>query len=280
MLYKKSNIKSCQYYETYKDQLKDLCKPLEESLGINHFGYLRVYYEDAKYFYTSTCETLTKIYLMNVESSDIFFDKFLVNDFDNSPYKLILWPLKPQNKSMEIYLDHNYWNGITIANFDHPQYIELWWFATHPNNKSIIDFTLKYHNFLINLVISLNNKMSRFINIKDDELALYNKGFSFNIPDENNSSTEHQKIKAFLKEFTKHGIEIKSKNGIVKLTNSQIESLGYLAQGMSSKQIASVLNNSSRTIESHIKAIREKTGYNLKSDLTKLFNEQIKGLIL
>lgn len=50
------------------------------------------------------------------------------------------------------------------------------------------------------------------------------------------------------------------KNHSYEVTRREIECLYYLSLGKSSKQIASTLNISSRTVEFHLKNLRNKTG--------------------
>lgn len=280
MMDKNLNKRAYQYYESYKDKFKAMCEPLEKFFGISHFGYLRVYYADSKYFYTSNCENLTKEYLTTIESSDIFFEKYLLKNSTNiEERKLFLWPTSPVGDSMELYLRHRHWNGLTIANTDNTEYFECWWFATAPENENIFNFYLRNSEFLLNLTNALNNKILNFVEIRNEVLAHYNKGFSFNIPKDNALSIANARITDFLNEFTKKGLEVKGRNEIVKISKCQIECLQYVAQGMSLKQIGCKLNKSPRTAELHIQNLQAKTGYHIKSDLVNLYNIQIKPLI-
>lgn len=58
-----------------------------------------------------------------------------------------------------------------------------------------------------------------------------------------------------------------------KLTNRETEVLHFLAQGMTSKEIALKLDRSPRTVEVHRKRIREKTGAQTLSDIVRLVGE-------
>jgi DNA-binding CsgD family transcriptional regulator len=62
-------------------------------------------------------------------------------------------------------------------------------------------------------------------------------------------------------------ITIQSDNGLVILTKRESDCIRFLAQGKSMKESAKLLKLSPRTVESYINNVKNKTGFNYKSEL-------------
>jgi len=58
---------------------------------------------------------------------------------------------------------------------------------------------------------------------------------------------------------------------IYRLSNRQTECLFYLSKGYSMKEIARKINVSPRTVESHMKCLKEKLNVNVRSSLVCLY---------
>lgn len=258
-------------------RINQICAPLKKYLGINHFGYLKVYNE-SRYFYLSNDITLTKDYLLYVESSNIFHDQCLKHEYCNGEnIYYILWPKSPQNFSMGLYLKYGYWNGLSILKINKYD-IEIWWFATEKENTNIQEFYKKHLSLFSNFIHYFIYETKKFER-HNQHLAIYEKGFDFNFfPDTQELNQQHSNIEAFLQHTCPKGINIRARNGSARVTYSEIKCLASLAKCNSIKEIAKQLNLSTRTVEKHIASIKYKLGYNLRSDLANVFFDQIENL--
>jgi DNA-binding CsgD family transcriptional regulator len=266
------------YNANFLKQIQELCKPLETYLGINHFGYLKVY-KNLQYFYVSNDLGVTSDYLLNVKDSNIFYKNYL-SESNNLDTKYILWPDQAENYSMELYLKHGFWNGLTALKLNEND-VEMWWFATDPNNVLIQNFYKDHLDILQRYIHYFNKKLKQFAKVDHTNLAVYTKGFDFNIPLVNdNAYPDASQVSAFVNHLFPRGVATYSTNGIIQLTNSEIKCLRLIAECYSAKEVAQKLNISERTVESHLARIRYKSGYNLKSDIVNLLYKQVEDLAL
>jgi len=272
------NNNAFSHYQSNFEIIKKLCLPLTEYLGVNNFGYLKIY-KNSQYFYLSNDLELTKDYLFNVHSSNIFFKETLYKNTHDSNIYYVLWPEKPENFSMNLYMKHNYWDGLTVLKVNEND-IEMWWFASKKENNCAQLFYKKKIDVLLNFINYFNYEAQNIIQTNHNHLALYKSGFDFNLPNNDEKYAQEQaNIKAFLNQLYPKGLIIKSKNGVIKLTHMEINCMRLLVKCNSAKEIAKQLNISNRTVEGHIDHIRKKTGYNLKTDIIKVFNDQVGSLI-
>lgn len=266
------------YYLGNYESIKSICSPLKSCLNISHFGYLRIY-KNSNYIHLTNDKDLTYEYMLKISKSNIFFSRFLYEN-KNDKYSFILWPKTPIDPSMELYLKHSYWHGLTIANFENSDdYIELFWFATDKDNEGIYDLYFKHSSLLLCFVKNFDKKIISQLSFKHSNMSFYNEGFTFNVPTIDDFKQSKVKLTEFIQAMYPKGIEANSKSGIVRLTEREIECLSMLSECKTMKEISRDLEISPRTVETHLQALQIKTGYAKKSDMVKLFNDQIKPLI-
>lgn len=253
--------------------IQEVTRPLSNSLGLEHFGYLRIY-KDARYYYLSNDGNISKNYIERVRQSHIYCDRVLQKD-PYSDLKLLSWPSQATEESMEIYINGGYWGGMSVLDHSNPEYIELWWVA--PNirgNTPHLDYT-RFSNQIIGFAKYFNERIIKNIDFSPIILAHYSDGFEFNLGQINEFDSYSQRLSHLVKMMFPNGIEARGRFGIIRLSPRQTECLRLLARGKCIKEISRELNLSNRTVEKHIKVLQEKTGYSLKSDLVKVFNEQL-----
>lgn len=252
---------------------KSLTNPLSRVIGAEHFGYLRIYHNNS-YYYLSNDSSITKTYLEQVRKSHIYCDQVLLKD-PHSDLKLISWPSHPIEESMEIYLNHGYWGGLSVLNHQHPDYIEIWWVATNIKNNSQTLNYIKYSSIILGFIKHFNQRVISQIDFNQSILGEYSDGFEFNLGQVNCFDHQLKEARELVESMFPKGFEVRSRNGLIALTPRQTECLQLLSQGKSMKEMSRDLGVSCRTIEKHLSLIQHKLGYNLRSDLVKLFNEQL-----
>lgn len=267
-----SNKEAFEYTKSITPIIKNLCKPLS-SVGIEHFGYLKIF-KDSTYIYLSNNEDITKEYLQTVESSNIFFDKFIQNTVNNTNKYHILWPDAALNHSMEIYLKNRYWNGSSMIQFNKDN-VEIWWFAADLTNTEIKDFYIRNTGLLEAFTNYFTYQIQNQLRITPKTLAKYCKGFDFSLTSLEKIENEKQITNQLITKLLPKGLMIHTRNGIVKITKREIECLRLLDRGYTADQISSYLNISNKTVCQHKENIKHKTGYYLRSDLINLYRDQI-----
>lgn len=265
-------------------KLKKVYSKICNQLDIDHFGYAKVY-NNSSYFLLCNDDEILSDYVHKVTTSKIFCQSFLgIEKFNNRLYYFTLWPVKPETYSMEIYTQHKYWNGLSMISFKE-NYMEAWFGLSKLNNVAIINLYEQDHyrkKFLISADYFDKERDLLIESINLEYLPKFYNGYEFTIPFESqiNEIEKFKKEKELLLNcYYPKGIQIKVKDSIVKLTTTEILVLGFLAQGYSSKQIANIMENSPKTIECHKDGLKVKTGYNIKSDLIKLYNDQLRFLV-
>lgn len=269
-----------------KNKLNGIYRKILSELNVDNFGYLKIYKNNCGYFYLNSDDEVSKQYIENVDTSNVFFKEFLdKKHLFNKDFYYILWPKVPLNLSMDIYIKNNYWNGLSIL-AQNEDSLEIWWVATNPNNERITDLYSQEsfrRRFLI-LVDYFNKHLNQILSVSNVQIIMgkYDKfDFSLSYKEiDQRLAEEYVKRELLIRKLYPKGILIQSRgNRIVKLTPIQIKILGLLSLNYQAQEISRVLGNASKTVEHHKAAIRNKTGYSLTSDLVELYNQQIKFLI-
>jgi DNA-binding CsgD family transcriptional regulator len=271
------------YHKNSALKLEETYKNICTQLAIEQFGYLRVY-KDSKYIFVSSDVKSVNDHVVEVGSANIYYQSFLGSgNICGEKCYFNIWPEIPETHSMQVFAK-NCWNGFHAV-LPNDGYVEIWYGASSPLNASI-NSLYQQENFRQKFLISVDyfNKQKALLLDQFDEkyMPQFSEGFDFGLPIEDEIckvENFHKERDNLLKCYYPKGISIKSKNGISKLTATEILILGFLAQGYSSKQVASIIGNSPKTIEFHKEHLRLKTGYNIKSDLIKMYNDQIKFLV-
>ncbi len=261
-----------QYYEKVSHSIIDFCKPLNDCLGIKLFTYFKVY-KDSRYMFLSNDLNLTKDFICNARYGKVYYRDYLDT---KTNYEAILWPKKPEIEEMELVCRHGYWNGMMLWQH-HSDGIEGYAFLSDRDNHEINEFFVKNSLILEKFSDHFKTKFGDNI-IKEGEkyLKKFEDGCEFSLPVrkiENNN----QNIQAFLTAIGIDNCSFKINGEMVKLTPRELQCLELISNGLSLKMVGKRLSLSPRTVEVHINNIKQKTGYNYKYDLMRLYqNELIK----
>ncbi len=273
-----TNKQAFKYLSSRLAEVNKLCIPLKTFLGIENFGYLRIY-NNLKYYYVTNEESVAYDYLLNVKNSHIFYEKDITS-LKNEKLRFVYWPKGAVNsKSLSIYLEKNLWNGATIISQENPEYTEMWWFLTKPENEEINTIYHKYFDMLLALAKNFSIQIMNLMPLKEKYLAKYDN-FDFSIPIPHEFSLD-KKVKDMLNYiYQGKPINVFHKQQVVKLTPREIDCLKYMAHGYSGKEIAYHLNLSNRTVEKYIQSMHQKFGVYSRSQIINIFENQVKKLIL
>jgi DNA-binding CsgD family transcriptional regulator len=233
-------------------------------------------YNDNHYIFLANNIEITEEYLLNTSSSFAFINSPTKLEDDQKNTFYVFWPNHPKKvNAVNIFLKHNCWNGMSIINRSN-DHTNIWWFATVKENDNMQFFLSRNVETLKNFINYFDGHISKFIKPDIKNLAYFKDGFNFNLPENKDLQLN---ISSFMDHIYLKGLEVKTSNGIIKLTSMEIKCLQSIAKYYSFKEIANNFNISPRTVETYLNRIKAKIGYNLKSDIIKFFYERIQNIL-
>jgi DNA-binding CsgD family transcriptional regulator len=249
-------------------------------LNAENFGFLKVN-NDLTYSYFSSDNKSAAEYILKVTSTNVFYNEFIAMDhFNGQDFYYVSWPEKPTSLSMQIYLDHGFWNGLSVISYVDNS-LQIWWVANKPENQGIQKLYMSplYRQKLLIAIDYFNKKCEQELG---SNLGHYQfENFDFISPVEEKKKQNAillQEKKKLIESFYPNGILVRSKGRIIKLTLKEVRILELLACGLSAKEIARNTSSQSKTIENQKEALKNKVGFSVKSDLVKLYNDQVSML--
>lgn len=248
------------------NNVKEICDPLLNSIGITYFNYIKIYHKDC------SRELLTN----NAEWIKHFYDNSLYNsigaiDVEHLlPKGYFLW--SELNTKDPIYLQgrdfFNIDNGVSFV-IKRPDVTYLYIFASTKDKYEI-------NNFYAGNI----DLLKRFIHYFTDNGQFLIKEASKNriyLPEKREIKTERinnilltEEIrKNFMKKTKISRYFLLNQSDELYLTNKQAECVSLSMQGLTSKQIGKKVGISHRTVESYFLDIKNKIEDVIGSDLTK-----------
>lgn len=173
---------------------------------------------------------------------------------------LKIWTKKIYNFFLLIDADKKIKSGFTVG-FCSNKYIDFFCFGTEMLDFEMKNFFLNYVDLIYRFILYFKSKLSINLDVNSLSSFIYHK----------------KNFKEFLK-ITENKITKTNNNYItnifnkkILLTQKEVDYLILLSNGHSLKNIAKLKNKSIRTVESAINRIKEKSGYNKKSELITAF---------
>lgn len=270
----KTNKSAFDYCAATFDQIKSICKPLK-TLSIKHFCYLKMF-PDGRYFHLSTNLEWQKYYYENVLSNSLILHGELLLKPTNTNKDLVpsLWPLQPNSLYTEKVRDYGFWGGFNFTNYT-PEYSERWAFFSDRLDLDMLSFYLQYSFLLLKFLDYFRDVASNIIKTGSEDrhkLAFFENGIIY--PTTKPSLTCELPVEKFLKEINlgNKDYDLNLNKG-KRLSGRELECLCHIASGKATKEVARSLQISPRTVEQYVMNIKEKTGYHMRSDLVKLYQD-------
>jgi ATP/maltotriose-dependent transcriptional regulator MalT len=136
--------------------------------------------------------------------------------------------------------------------------VDLWAFATDRNNSNAIDFYANHMDIIKQFILYMHEQARHILFPKDREITIKTDN---HFECEHTENTDKNQI---LFEFSKYYY---GKEQGQYLTRSQFLCVYLLSCGNSMKEIANKLTISSRTVECHLNAVKQKLGETCRSKL-------------
>ncbi len=238
-------------------RFNEICEPLN-ILGISNFAYMKIT-KDKRYFRIGNHEKYTDLFFgLNLYDGDDFYRQLATDDSFKKPTQLksSLWSPSSLHNGGNIRLSAGMWNGITFTR-NTQDYVEGWSFGGTPEDTHLLDF---YFNNM--------DLLSKFINyfksVGQDILDISDRSKTIDILFHEHPSIfdnlTSEKILAFNAKILAKKYQVIGNQGDFNLTQKEIECLIHKSQGLTAKEIAKIWAISPRTVESHIKNIKMKSG--------------------
>ena len=258
------------------DEVIRVCEPLTSHFSVKMFGYGRVFF-DGRYIAVNnqTCFSKYLFQFILQENSNLFEKTTLtVPSYTGQIIPLFVSTSPNSSSAMQFRYENGFWPPCFFIR-TLPDSIEYWCFwgdKGSPNNMQ--EFFMRNKTCLLKFV--------QFFNISAESIIKYSQGDKHKVGFykcgdkalETVQLLNHKSaaINAFLEDLHKKSKYLhKIKPELTYLTLREQECLGHLAKGDTAKEIARNLELSPHTVETHLKAIKCKTGFHSRSQLVKFF---------
>jgi LuxR family transcriptional regulator, quorum-sensing system regulator SolR len=262
---------------TKEADLKAICAPLFKNTHYRYFGYFR-YYKDSHIVGFSTNSELNKLFFSyelypSIQELSEVMTHIVVLSYDNFHH---LPPLEIRNNqqlelNMCLAKAHHLYHRIYFVD-NKKEYFEIHGFGLPKIKCNLKDYlritTDILHKFIIYFHAKFINVISR---CDSNRIVLSNRPSSSKKTVRSKQIRDKINFNKFDKLFeTRHfclkGILVKKR---------EMQCLESLTKGKSAKQIAIELNISYRTVESYLESLKSKLGCNYRSELIKIFYDEV-----
>ena len=244
------------YNRNINSIINTVCEPIK-SMGINYFHYT-IFYNNGKRIYICSepkwlehyldCQFYNNLAHANVYSLAIGQHK-------------ALWSSYKKDDIFTAIKNFNIGNGFSIIN-RHPEMVESFHFASTIDNHSINQFYLNHSELFLKFMDFFKNRIKSLIPLNNQLITVTSDLKLTPI------SLGDKKVKQF---FDIYKVKKYLLDEECVVTPRQFEILGYLATGVSPKEVARILNLSTRTIEEYINLIMLSSSSSKKSKIIELF---------
>ena len=259
------NKSALQYTISSSARMKELAEPLQKYMGISSFSYMRIYNDCSYLSLLNGYEEFNKAYFENIEKSDPHFIQTMQNTLLNEP-QFSIWPVDRVNLTpiFSLLEAYNIWHGFQIS-YRRNNYCELFSFTFNRYSDDKTEFFLKNIPLLLKFTDYFKSHAGDLIDDSDKtKIATFPKKFSI-------EPINNLEVQNFLLELDKPFILKGNHGNIAQLTKRESECLKIFSSNKTAKEIANILNLSSRTVELHLSNIKQKLGVNYKNELLKCF---------
>jgi DNA-binding CsgD family transcriptional regulator len=266
---------------THANDFRSLCQPLLSSTDIAACSYVRLY-QDGGYFHLTSNSAIDEFmfvkskgkFLFDVKLLDVLFVKEKLSGNKGNKMCLFTEDINDIGYWTKIYEEFNVKSSLNIIE-KRNGYYELFWFITR-FGKSMYSFYINHYDVLENFTLYFREKGADLLLIGEKSRFIFT-----------NSNPEYCKMVQYLTEAIgkedKHIADLKANFKLKRypingnyaktyVTSRELECLYYLGQGFSCKEVSSILQIGSRTVETHLKHMKDKLGVYSNSQLLKIYH--------
>lgn len=241
------NRRAYEYNKAISHKLKAVCQPFMDNADATEVAYHRIYYNgDA--VSVATNSDILKHYFLYVQEKGLFFQKHL-SQIEEDKFFYFLWPNQVENSLHEIIQQIGVWNGFNLY-IRRKDYIENFVFMSNLSSMVMQNYCINNLDLINSFVGYFKEKAHEFIyNLDCKDMAFFNCSTTLI-----NTSAKTQSFPMLNMQKVPFYLESEK----IYLTSREALCLSFIGFGYSTKNIASTLNLSPRTVEQHIGNIRIK----------------------
>jgi DNA-binding CsgD family transcriptional regulator len=254
--------------------------------GIDYFSFARIYNTGKVIFFCNHLDWLT----FKTDKHLYDFDGFIPEDVadeivKNYNFHVYTGNGYKENRVLNLLFETNRWNSLDLYKRN-KQYIDIMHVASTRDNVGIINFYINNNKLLQNYFDNFLNQFEETINTAFH--SKYYVEFVVNNPSKkeikfsphlflpNSKLVQKDKFKLL---SVCEKITLNVNNEKINLSQRESSCMYLLTKGKSCKEIAEILDISSRTVEHHINSIKLKTGLHYKSELIEIFYDNFNSML-
>lgn len=250
------------------DEVKELCKPLEEHFGLTSFVYRKNYNDGTEISISNQPEWIEHFYNNKEIIKKSVFDKHP----DSYQSGFVLWSqLKGHQEILQRAKAFDIDHGVTIVK-KVSDGVELCYFGTRSKNSDVVNHYLNNLDLLERFVLYFKDQASEIIrSAEKQKIIVFDDKFANVDIDEEDinaikpTNTRERFLKATqLKKFHPDG-EFQG----ISLSAREMDVIACLLRGMTSEDTGKAIHLSPRTIEDYLTELRAKFNVQSKSLLTQ-----------
>lgn len=250
---------------TSEDDMLEVSKSLRDKFGITYFAHV-ISFHDGKIAALISNHEVAIHWVVNQyaipgnnhQGANLPSGYYLVS------YMGDLYPKEYQETLLKLFnVDH-----MLLIVDSNPLYVDIFSFATEPDNFKIVNFYLNNINVLKSFILHYKEKCKKLINKAMKECVLLPPA-SLIVPNPTTHEIDFENLPN--KVQLTHDIS---------LTKREIECLLLVSKGKTAKEVAKIMKISPRTVEFFINKCKSKLGCQFKSNLIEKFRNLIDKNIL
>jgi DNA-binding CsgD family transcriptional regulator len=240
--------------------IKEICFPLKKYFNISYFGYVKTYLDNTHLALSTSAEWMTCFY-------ENFHNKAIIHKtMDAYQSGEFLW--SQFSNSMTVQVAQNQFDiahGIMIIK-KNDDFCEFFGFATDKSNYKIENWYLRNMDVLDRFCLYFKEAAGSLIKKAEND--------RFILPSQSNKKKSlYQTPKIILRNLDARLSffnEISTESPY-RLSKRQLQCLYYLSRGKTLKEIAKILNLSSKTVEHYLEITKSKLKCSKRSELIEIF---------
>jgi DNA-binding CsgD family transcriptional regulator len=256
------------FADSHSKEIKTICEPLKKC-DINYFSYVKIGYDETHYTFfgiNNNLEWASHFFTNNGLDNDSYFENMKLTNLSSKIYYCL-------NPNVPYAKEFGFYNTFNIF-YSRKSFIEKYTFANFNRNLDLTSFYINKVNLLHKFITYFKFKTSHFTTDIPNKSAYLTRNLDLNNLQRKDENYED----IFLREIEVKRIQINASNLNLYVTKKELECLHLLVIGKTMKEIANILNISSRTVEDHLNNIKFKTGLTYKSQLVGFFYENFSHL--
>lgn len=238
-----------------KAKVQEVSGNFLETFGFSYFQYLRCFADGSIGLLTN--DTGLMEYFQHVNNSPVVFSSF-ENEYENAHSYWFLWDEKLPESPVQLAREKfNIRNGLTLVRRSKNYYDMI--AVALPSEQA------NPSSFYLNKLRAIEQFVNEFDADNKDLIALMNKN-PIVLPD-TYRDVNYKKIC-----LTKGKITVAGKYGATHITAQELACLRLFIQGVSHKKIAQELEISSRTIETYMMRVKQRTGLSTRAEIERMMS--------